>query len=279
MRLSYIKYTGLIFLLNYSFLYCQQTLHEQYEFALSLYNHEKYFDAVTELKRLNFFDKEKEYAFNSDLLIGKSFKEGGKFSEALRYFTLAGINAVSDSDFYEAKINSVKINILRRTTDQAQRLLNGLQSDKRFRDKEYEITYWRGWAYIFADDWKKAAEEFDEIKEDTLRILCEQVTSDKYNVTTVKILSYIIPGAGQIYTGHYFNGFLSFGWNVLWGYLTVKAFVDERIFDGFVIGNFLWLRFYVGNLQNAEKFVEEENLKISNKALSRLQNEYQGKKP
>ena len=46
-----------------------------------------------------------------------------------------------------------------------------------------------------------------------------------------------------------------------------------------VIGNFLWLRFYIGNLQNAEKFVEEENLKISNKALFRLQHEFEGMKP
>ena len=279
MKLSYLKYTGLILLLNYSFLYCQESLNEQYEYALSLYKQEKYFDAVTELKRLNFFDKQKEYAFNSDLLMGKAYREGGKFSEALRYFTLAGINAANDSELYEAKINSIKINILRRTTDQAQRLLNRLQVDKRFKDKTDEIMYWKGWTYIFADNWEKAAEEFKEINNDTLRNLCEQVASDRYNVTTARILSYIVPGAGQIYTGHYFSGFLSLGWNMLWGYLTVKAFVDERIFDGFVIGNFLWLRFYIGNLQNAEKFVEEENLKISNKALFRLQHEFEGMKP
>lgn len=72
---------------------------------------------------------------------------------------------------------------------------------------------------------------------------------------------------------------LSLGWNVLWGYLTIKAFVDERIFDGFVIGNFLWLRFYVGNIQNAETFANEENVKIANKALYYLQYQYEGEKP
>ena len=125
----------------------------------------------------------------------------------------------------------------------------------------------------------KLKQQFALIKNDSLKILCENVSSDKYNVTTAKILSYLIPGAGQFYTGHYLSGILSLGWNALWGYLTVKAFVDDRIFDGFVIGNFLWLRFYVGNLQNAEKFAEETNLIIANKALSYLQNQYKGEKP
>jgi hypothetical protein len=213
------------------------------------------------------------------LLIGKSYKEGGKFSDALKYFKLAELNAANDSDFFEAKIFTVRVNILRRTTEYARRLLDQLQNDERFKEKADEITYWMGWTYIFGDEWDKAGAQFAEIKNDSLEHVCQDVSSDKYNVTTAKILSYIIPGAGQFYTGHYFSGFLSLGWNVLWGYLTVKAFNEERIFDGLVTGNFLWLRFYAGNLQNAEKFAKEENLNIANKALSWLQYEYRGPKP
>jgi tetratricopeptide (TPR) repeat protein len=279
MKLSYIKYFAIFSLFNFSLVYCQETLKDQYEYSLGLYKQEKYFDAVTELKRLNYFDKEKEYVFQSNLLIGKAYKEGGKFSDALKYFTLAEIKAENDSDLFEAKIYSVRVNILRRTTQQALRLLNQIQDDNRFKNRTSEIDYWRGWAYIFADNWDKAKQQFALIKNDSLKILCENVSSDKYNVTTAKILSYLIPGAGQFYTGHYLSGILSLGWNALWGYLTVKAFVNDRIFDGFVIGNFLWLRFYVGNLQNAEKFAEEKNLNIANKALSYLQNQYNGEKP
>jgi tetratricopeptide (TPR) repeat protein len=279
MKLSYIKYFAIFFLFNFSLAYCQETLKDQYEYSLGLYKQEKYFDTVTELKRLNYFDKEKEYVFQSNLLIGKAYKEGGKFSDALKYFTLAEIKAENDSDLFEAKIYSVRVNILRRTTQQALRLLDQIQDDNRFKNRTSEIDYWRGWAYIFADNWDKAKQQFALIKNDSLKILCENVSSDKYNVTTAKILSYLIPGAGQFYTGHYLSGILSLGWNALWGYLTVKAFVNDRIFDGFVIGNFLWLRFYVGNLQNAEKFAEEKNLNIANKALSYLQNQYKGEKP
>lgn len=280
MKQVYLKYIVGLFLLNSFFLYCQQTLEEQYQYSFKLFNEGKYFDAITELKRLNFFDAKKIYSYKSNLLIGEAYEEGAKYSDALKYFTLAEINAANDSDLFTAKTFEVRINILRRTTNRALQLLNELQLNDKFKNRGKEIHYWKGWTYIFADDWEQAANQFRKISSShPLKILCDKVASDRFNVTSAKILSYIIPGAGQFYTGHYLSGMLSLGWNVLWGYLTIKAFVDERIFDGFVIGNFLWLRFYVGNIQNAETFANEENVKIANKALYYLQYQYEGEKP
>jgi hypothetical protein len=65
----------------------------------------------------------------------------------------------------------------------------------------------------------------------------------------------------------------------LWGYTTITAFQANRIFDGIMVADLLWLRFYNGNNQNAEKFAIEKNLEISNNALIYLQNVYQGEKP
>lgn len=280
MKRNYLKYFLLLYLLSSYGIYCQETLEGQYQYALKLFNEEKYYDAVTELKRLNFFDREKKYAYDSNLLIGKAYKEGGKFPEALEYFTLSEMSAGNDSCLFLSKIFEVRVNILRRTTENAIQILDRIQSVDKFKNRKNEINYWRGWTYIFADEWDKASEQFDSIETNhPLKILCNKISEEKYSVTKAKILSYFIPGAGQFYTGHYLSGLLSLGWNALWGYLTVKSFVDERIFDGFAIGNFLWLRFYVGNIQNAEKFAKEENLKIANKALYYLQYQYKGEKP
>ncbi len=280
MKKCLLKYFLLVFFLFPVEMFCQESLNEQYQYALNLFNEENYFDAITELKRLNFFDKEKIYAFDSNFLIGEAYKNGGKFPEALEYLTLAEINAQNDSSLFLSKIFQVRVNILRRTTDRALQLLDRINSNVKFKNQENEIKYWRGWTYIFADEWDKASEQFASIDVNhPLKILCDRVSADKYSIIKAKIFSYIIPGAGQFYTGHYFSGLLSLGWNVLWGYLTIKAFVDERIFDGFIIGNFLWLRFYNGNIQNAEKFAIEENLKIANNALYYLQYQYTGEKP
>lgn len=272
-------FTAIILLISCAS-FAQNSFDAQFNFAKKLYNNENYFDTVTELKRLLFFDENSEYIYEANMLIGKSYKQGAKFSDAVRYLTLAEMNSKSIDELYETRIEVIRINILRRTTRRAIKLLDSLAADVRFADRTDEIKYWRGWAYIFADDWEQAAQTFAKIDSNqVLKTLAEKVDDDLYSVSFAKTISYIIPGAGQIYTGEYISGLLSLGWNVLWGYLTIEAFIAERIFDGIVIANFLWLRFYRGNLQNAENFAREKNLVISNKALNYLQFEYNGLKP
>ncbi len=269
----------LIIMLTSSVL-AQNTLQQQFEFANQLFNQEKYFDAITELKRLQFFDKENQFSFESNLLIGKSYKAGAKFDEAIKYFVLAEIDAASNEEYFKAKIFNARTNILRRTTKQAERILNDLLNDQRFISNKNEIKYWIGWNYIFSDDWEKAYEIFNENNLDTaLASLCKSVDHEKYSVNFAKYSSYLIPGFGQFYTGEYLSGALSLGWNILFGYLTINAFVEDRIFDAIIIGNFLWLRFYSGNIQNAEKFAVQKNLEISNKALEYLHYSYMGERP
>lgn len=260
--------------------FAQNSFDAQFNYAKKLYSDEHYFDTVTELKRLLFFDENSEYNYKANLLIGKTYKQGAKFSDAIRYLTLAELSAKNIDELFETRIEIIRINILRRTTRRALKLLDSLGSDERFIDRKDEIKYWRGWAYMFAGDWEQAAQTFAEIDTNhVLKTLSEEVRNDLYSVSFAKTISYIIPGAGQIYTGEYISGLLSLGWNVLWGYLTIKAFIAERIFDGIVIANFLWLRFYRGNLQNAENFAMEKNLVRSNRALNYLQFEYDGLKP
>jgi len=253
---------------------------KQYNFAKQLYANENYYDSITELKRLLYFDKSEAYNYKANILIGESYKHGGKFADAVKHFTLAEINAANSDELYYSRIKNVRVNILRRTTNRALDLLNSLEDDDRFSSKNDELNYWRGWAYIFTDDWENAAFSFGEIdNQHELKLLAEKVEDEKYSVNFAKISSMIIPGAGQFYTGEYVSGLLSLGWNVLWGYLTIKSFVDDRIFDGIIIGSLLWFRFYNGNIYNAEKFAEEKNLIISNKALLFLQHGYEGEKP
>jgi TM2 domain-containing membrane protein YozV len=133
---------------------------------------------------------------------------------------------------------------------------------------------------MFADDWKSASESFAKINSyHELKLLCDRVEKEKVSVTFAKVISYILPGAGQFYTGHYLSGTMSLGYSVLFGYLTINAFIEDRVFDGAAIGALLWLRFYRGNVQNAEEFAEEKNIVAANKALRYLQNNYQGNKP
>jgi len=260
-------------------LFAQDSFAEQFNYAKRLYEKEKYFDAVTEFKRLLFFYDGNIYRYESNLLTGLSYKNGAKFSEAIQYFTLAELNSKNIDEVFIAKLEIIKVNILRRTTGRALSLLDSLQNDSKFADKGDEINYWRGWTYIFSDDWEEASLSFSAIQANhQLVLLCDSIANDLYDPTLAKALS-IFPGAGQFYTGEYVSGLISIGWNVLWGYLTINAFIEDRVFDGLIVGTLLWWRFYSGNIQNAEKFALEKNLEKTNSALRYLQNNYQGSKP
>ncbi len=275
------KYLSLlIILLSFLLVKAQNSAAEQFNFAEKLYDEENYFDAVTEFKRLLFFDVSGNYSYEANRLIGLSYKQGAKFSDAIYHFAEAESNSLTVEDSFVMKIEIIKINILRRTTDRALKLLENLESDERFDSKKDEINYWRGWTYIFADEWENASSYFAKVDSNyTLKIFTDSVYNNFYDVTLSKILSTFVPGAGQFYTGEYVSGLLSFGWNLLWGYLTINSFAEDRVFDGFMIGTLLWWRFYSGNIQNAEMFAEEKNLEITNNALKFLQENYNGPKP
>ncbi len=269
-----------LLLINNAICHAQDHLSRQFDYANSLFEYELYFDAVTEFKRLLYFDINGIYEFDANLKIALAYKAGAKYDNAVKYFKLAELAGRTDDEKYKIKEQIIRVNILRRTTDRALMLLKELEEEYKDRDRIDDINYWRGWAYIMADDWNNASVTFAGIDPDhPLKILSDNVLNDKYSVNFAKVISYILPGAGQFYTGNYLSGLMSLGWNVLWGYLTINSFVEDRAFDGIIIGSLLWLRFYRGNVQNAEKFAIEENLKISNKAYKYLKEDYTGLKP
>lgn len=260
--------------------FTQTQLESQLAFAESLFAEEKYYDAITEAKRLAFFDSANQYSFKTNKLIGESYRQGGKLSEAVHYFTKAEIASKTKAELFSTKIEIIKVNILRHAFSLANHQLDEMVKDPSFTEDSTSLQYWRGWNYLFHDDWERAAAVFGKIDSAvTLKNICEEVQKKKYSVSFAKGISVVLPGAGQFYTGNYVSGILSLGWNVLLGYLTVQAFSAERVFDGMAVGTLLWLRFYNGNLSNAEKYAVEKNELIKNETLDYLQKNYQGLKP
>lgn len=258
----------------------QNYLSLQFDHASNLFSQKQYFDAITEFKRLLFFDSAKSFQYQVNSKIGESYKAGSKFDEAIRYFSVAELNALNEDELFETKSQIIRTNILRRTIGRAIQLCDELEKDNRFKNKIEIINYWRGWAFIFADDWKSAAKTFTLINPaHELKLLAERTEKAKVSVTFAKVISYILPGAGAIYSGKFLSGLISLGWNALAGYCTINSFIEKRAFDGIVTGELVWLRFYRGAIQNAENLAIEKNLEIANKSLRFLQNEYKGIKP
>ncbi|MBZ0178670.1 MAG: hypothetical protein K8F36_05200 [Melioribacteraceae bacterium] len=260
-------------------IFAQSFITSQKDYADSLFFSENYFDAITEYKRLLFFDKSNFYNYDAYIKIAESYKRGGFFDEAIKYFGIAKINPINDSLKCYSSLQIVRCNLLRGTINNAFNLLDEAES-KECRTCVNDINYWRLWANILNDDWENALVILEtSYKNNELKNLAKNVINEKYSVTFAKVISYILPGAGQIYTSNYLSGALSFGWNLLWAYLTVNALTADRIFDGLAVGSLLWLRFYKGNVENAEKFAVEKNYEVHRNALIYLQNKFEGQKP
>jgi tetratricopeptide (TPR) repeat protein len=258
----------------------QYQLSAQFDYANTLYSTGNFFDAITEYKRLIFFDSTKIFYYRSIFQIGKCYKAGAKFDEAIKYFSISELNASNDDERFNSLIENVRCNLLRKTTARAHQLLNEMEHKFAGLDSGNSINYWRGWAYVFENNWNYAAHSFAKISPNhQLKLLCDKIESEKVSVTFATVISYILPGAGQIYTGNFLSGFLSLGWNVLAAYLTINAFNAARIFDGIAILTLLWQRFYIGNIQSAREFAVSKNIEIANSALFYLQNQFKGTKP
>ena len=276
-----IRVTIIFFLSAFLFsVKAQDHLSIQLDYANNLFKNRQYFDAITEYKRLQFFDSTKTFNYEIDYKIGECYKAGGKYDDAIKYFSFAELSARNEDEYCDSKTQIIRTNILRKTTDRALQLCDELEKDQRFNGKSDQINYWRGWALILADNWENAAKSFAKINSNhELKKLAEQTDKAKVSVTFAKVISYILPGAGAIYSGKILSGLMSLGWNLLSGYWTVNSFMEDRVFDGVVVAELVWLRFYRGAIQNAEEFALEKNLEVSNKSLRYLQNEYKGIKP
>ena len=258
----------------------ESQLHKQYEYAEQLFRQEQFYDAATEYQRLLYFDTLHIYAYSANRQIGECYRNGAQFGNAIQYIGAALRYAKTPEDILLLKIELVKLHILNRGFSSAFNILEEIDKDSRFATQKQATDYWRGWIYIFQDEWDLAADAFAKVDSAaSLKEFCLVTSEKKYSVPFVKIASAIIPGSGQMMTGHIWSGLLSLGWNGLWGYLTVHAAVSERVGDALLIGDLLWLRFYTGNLENAEKFANEKNTQLFQDALRYLQDEFKGAKP
>lgn len=277
--LNFVSKIILISLLNILITFAQDDLLKQKIYADSIFQSENYFDAIKEYKRLIFFDKDKKYVHYSLNQIALCYKFGGKLEYSYNYFAMSLMEAKSLKEIFDSKINICRLNIIENKTKSAHRLLDDLLKDPLFNDYLNEIKLWKGWAFFFEKDYLTASKIFQELNQHELYELSKLNMEQSLSVGKARILSAIIPGTGQIYSGNYLSGIGSFLWNIIAGYFTIKALNEDRILDGILLSNLLWLRFYRGNLENSIKFVEMKNQEIFNNSLIFLYKNYRDKIP
>ncbi len=238
---------------------------------------ENYDAAITEYKRFIFFHPDDKRVANTYYNIGLAYRAQGLWQEAIISMRNAMFHASNDDEKSEYQINLAVTLIASKNYDLAQlELIKVMLRDPNVAlDKR--ILFLRSVAYIYQFRWEEAREILQEYTDDDkLDILFNKVANlPQKSTTTAKVLSTIIPGAGQFYTGDWRGGLNAFVLNSLLGYVAVDAVLDQHYADAAFWIFFIFNRYYQGNSYRAENAVKIYNNKVSQRAandiLDRLQ--------
>ncbi|MBI1928870.1 tetratricopeptide repeat protein [Candidatus Poribacteria bacterium] len=243
-----------------------------YLFALRNYD-----EAITEYKRFIFFHPDDPRASDAFCKIGLAYQSEQRWTEAIDALETAiqqtgdatlkterridlAVTMIASGQYDLALIELLKVS----TQNGRVRLLPNPSDRLRQR-----ALFLQGFAYLCRFNWESARQAFKtyfdanpelQHKAKTIDALFEgALHCPQKSVTVAKVLSTILPGAGQAYVGEWKNGLNALALNGLLGFASVNAALDKHYQDATFLTFFLFRRYYLGNRYRAGEAAKEFN--------------------
>ncbi len=230
-----------------------------FSFADSLYCQGDYARAITEYKRMLFAQTvETSCAFHR---IGMSYKRSGKYDESIEYLRQAFDASPPESLEVELSLELADAYLRISEYPMARLELEGI--DKPRATRLYAVSY------LLEGDFKKAEKHLDSPDGELGTIAREGERLRFLNENRMVILSALLPGSGQLLSGHLGDGLLAFVLTASSGFFLYDALRDKRYLDASLIFGQLFSRFYMGNIRNTHRLATEENLRRKRTLLGR----------
>ena len=233
--------------------------------------------AITEYNRFLYFHPDSPRAAETYRNIGIAYREQGHWQEAVVAMRAAVQHASDREEKSEYRLELAVIFIATQDYDLGRFELIKVIMRNPSTPLYRRAIFLQAVAYIYQFRW-----------EDARKVLRDYTTDDKLDTLFVnavdvpqkspqlaKVLSAIIPGAGQVYAGDWRNGLNALALNGVLGYLTVDAALDRHYVDAALWGGLIFSRYYRGNIFRADEAVKHYNTQQSRRAsealLQRLQ--------
>lgn len=276
----FIRKSALFLIILFSFVPAfvkSQSLDQTYSFALSQAKLGNYDIAVKSLKRVQFFDEQNVFpdVFRD---IADCYFEKMEFENAFYYYDLAAIQADDDSIVPDLVARKVTCKLL---DNQFQEALISLFS---FEGKMNPVQQWQfnmlyGITYFNLGDYSQSELYFLKNTDSTmfqksgdLNVYFSHIQhiEKRYNPKTAKIMSIILPGAGQIWVGDYRNGLNSIA--LIAGLFSVSVALTGSIslLDSIIIIAPWFQRYYMGGYERAYGIAANKQLEEKNKLLAQI---------
>ena len=226
------------------------------------FERELYFESITEYKRQLFFDQTGK---KDELLLktAKAYYQAGQKSQAEEPLIEAIGNTEQSPEDRQCLILLAKIHWDNYDYEALRGVLNLLEVDSDSLQLEH-LTYIRAWSYIYEAQWQNGIDQLHQVNFVDTTALISAIRGVK-NVpqksrTLGSLMSNIIPGTGQLYTGDYQNALFSF---LLVGSITssiIWNIVEEAYFIAATKYLFLFSRYSRGGLRNIARKIDRDNI-------------------
>jgi tetratricopeptide (TPR) repeat protein len=232
--------------------------------------------AITEYKRFLFFNEGGAESWVVARRIAYCFRNLGRFQEAITWYDRSARQAPDPGSRVQSELDAAAVEIAAHSWSAAEFRILRLRAAARADIPAGSDALLLGFSYLGegrAGDADRELSSYAASLPDVPREAVEEVL-EKWRATprlrpsTAKLLSTLLPGAGQVYAGHPLDGLNSLVVNagsaalVAWG-LATGGYAEAAL-------AFLYLlqRYYAGSRQNAEMQAIERN-ELIDRALAR----------
>lgn len=250
-----------------------QSLDETHRLANDLFALQNYEAAVKHYRRVAFFGDNtiKASVYPS---IAKCYLYSGSYNESLFFYQLASNTASSDSLYNEYTFNRALCNILLGNLDYAmQEIYSYNDYGSVFFERKYH--FYLGIIYLKKNDINQSQFHFlcaSKTPADFDKIVAayNEINLGRPNPKTAKILSMIIPGSGQLYSGDAFNAANSFLLNAGLTILIFAVAIKQTFLDG-MLSFGPWLqRYHTGGYTKAERIAMSKQSQKIDELLGKI---------
>jgi TolA-binding protein len=189
-------------------------------FAQSLYTAGEYYRAIGEFQRFLFVQPEHPLASEAQLTIGLAFFCGERWLQAVEVFRQVTRTTPNAMMRAEAVLWMAETRTRGGDQVEAMRLYQELIRQYPESVIAQRAAYLLGWEYVRQRQWAEAREVFVQIDaQSPYHASGERLTAalgtppelPQRSPSVARVLSTVLPGAGQIYTGHTLDGLIGLG--------------------------------------------------------------------
>ena len=233
--------------------------------------------AISEYKRFLFFHPNDLRMGETYRNIGIAYREQGHWGEAVAAMRTAVQYALDPEEQSQYQLELAVILIANQNYDLGRLELIKARMRNPAAPVHQRALFLEAVAFIYQFQWEKAREVLRNYTTDAkLETLLENaVNVPQKSSRLAKVLSAILPGAGQVYAGEWRNGLNALALNGVLGYVNVEVALNRHYVEAALWGGLIFSRYYLGNIFRADEAVKHFNTHQSRRAsealLQRLQ--------